>query len=127
MIFFFLAQDVIRDVESEIRSRMDKDPLVDNMLFDNDAFKAKIARKVFMDFNYGEYSGDIQRAITDYKQGNKMTSAFLQYKSLSMQDYGSKEYNDILKIFNEEGIYFDDEVQHMVMMFARADDQNITK
>ena len=124
---YLLAQDVIRDVESEVRSRMDKDPLVDNMLFDNDAFKAKIARKVFMDFNYGEYSGDIQRAITDYKQGNKMTSAFLQYKSLSMQDYGSKEYNDILKIFNEEGIYFDDEVQHMVKMFARADDQNITK
>ena len=29
--------------------------------------------------------------------------------------------------FNEEGIYFDDEVQHMVKMFARADDQNITK
>ena len=106
---------------------MDKDPLVDNMLFDNEFYKAKIGRKALMDFNYGEYSGDIQRAIVDYKQGNKMTSAFLQYKTLNMQDYGSDEYNDILKVFNEEGIYYDDEVQHMVMMFARADDQNITK
>ena len=121
---FFLGESdrIINAVEDELRGRLGEDEIIDQNLWNVEEQKKRIHRMVVMDWKHGENSTDIQRAIMDFKQGNKMTAAFIIYqiRKESMDD--TNKYNSLMKTFREENIISDPQVMYMMKQFARADD-----
>ena len=102
---------------------MGNDPVLDQNLWNRDQVELRIARKIFMDWSFGEYEADVQQAVRDFKQGNKMTAAFIVYQS-QKEALGNKVRSQTLEdLFVEEGIVTDPQVQYMLMVFAREDDK----
>jgi len=121
--YYFLMQDVIAETHRQIEGRLGNDPVIDQKLWNRDQVDLRIAKKIMMDWNFGEYESDIQQAIMDFKQGKKMTSAFIIYEAQKEALGNTTRYETIEKLFTEEGILTDPQIQYMMTVWAREDDK----
>tara|TARA_R100000805_G_scaffold475_10_gene947 strand:- start:4127 stop:11347 length:7221 start_codon:yes stop_codon:yes gene_type:complete len=121
--YYFLMQDVIAETHRQIEGRLGNDPVIDQKLWNRDQVDLRIARKIMMDWNFGEYESDLQQAIMDFKQGKKMTSAFIIYEAQKEALGNTTRYETIEKLFTEEGILTDPQIQYMMTVWAREDDK----
>jgi hypothetical protein len=126
---FFLGESerLILAVEEELKGRLGEDEIIDQNLWNVEEQKKRIHRMVVMDWKHGENSTDVQRAIMDFKQGNKMTAAFIIYQIRKESMGDSDKYRNLMSTFEEENMISDPQVMYMMKQFARADDENITK
>ena len=121
-VFRQLSQNIIDDTKKELISRLGDDRMITDKYWNEEEIMKRINRMVEMDWKHGGKSADVRAVIRDFRQGNKLTAAYMLY-NLEKTDIDS--YIKIREQFRELNINTDPEVKRMMIIFENADEENL--
>jgi len=143
-MFLSRSNEIINKVEEELRGRLGEDEVIDDLMWNRGEIKKRINRMVIMNWNYSTASSDVQQAITDYKQGNPMTAAYMMWMlkngktglneqqqtdlrhTLEGRDSNGKRYEKEDPEYIEN-IMENPEVLYMMRMWSAADEEKLKR
>jgi len=123
-IFRQLSQNIISDTKKELEDRLKTDIMITDKYWNEEEIMKRINRAVEMDWKHGEQSANTRAVIQDFRQGNKLTAAYMLYMLESSSNV--QDYNQLRKKFRELNINNDPEVKRMMEIFDQADKEKLT-